>query len=85
MLNEHAMPSGAYCCGVRCDSLELWNRSAAAMESQLKLDELRTAVFAMLAVLSKGVFDPGEYFDHDVRVMRAKEFSAARKAVEELL
>lgn len=50
-----------------------------------RYDELRTAVFAMLAVLSKGVFDPGEYFDHDVRVMRAKEFSAASKAVEELL
>ena len=32
MLNEHAMPSGAYCCGVRCDSLELWNRYAAARE-----------------------------------------------------
>ena len=47
--------------------------------------ELRTAVFAMHAVLSKGVFDPGEFFDHDVRVMRAKEFSAARKAVEEML
>ena len=48
-------------------------------------DELRNAVSAMIAALSKGVFDPGEYFDHDVRVMRAKEFSAARKAVEELL
>ena len=32
MLNEHFMLSGAYCCGVRCDSLELWNRYAAAME-----------------------------------------------------
>ena len=32
MLNEHSTPVGAYCCGVRCDSLELWNRYAAAME-----------------------------------------------------
>ena len=48
-------------------------------------DELRNAVSAMIAALSKGVFDPGEYFDYDVRVMCAKEFSAARKSVEELL
>lgn len=32
MLNEHSTPGGAYCCGVRCDSLELWNRYATAME-----------------------------------------------------
>ena len=31
-LNEYTTPSGAYCCGVRCDSFEKWNQYAAAME-----------------------------------------------------
>ena len=48
MLNEHSTPVGAYCCGVRCDSLELWNRYAAAMELaravlRLHKDDSKTA------------------------------------------
>ena len=31
-LNEYTIPSGAYCCGVWCSSLEKWNQYAAAME-----------------------------------------------------
>lgn len=32
VLNEHNMPDGAYCCGVRCASIKKWNQYAAAME-----------------------------------------------------
>jgi len=32
VLNEHNVPDGGYCCGVRCASIKKWNQYAAAME-----------------------------------------------------